>query len=191
MPIMSSRPWEQITDVEAKGYYEEHIRKEPAEKVFRDILAGTREHARVLLPWNRKLPPCHEGLYQKPKKEVLAAYKKLLGLRHREKAFVYGSFRVLSRRKDRFVYVRALEGRTFVVDCNLSPRPCRPYRLRGRWRLVYDTLQTCPPKRLNGQGKRGGAQPMKTGITGEETGGKRPVKGMLQGYEARIMRLER
>ena len=182
---------EQITDVEAKGYYEEHIRKEPAEKVFRDILAGTREHARVLLPWNRKLPPCHEGLYQKPKKEVLAAYKKLLGLRHREKAFVYGSFRILSRRKDRFVYVRALEGQTFVVDCNLSPRPCRPYRLKGRWRLVYDTLQTCPPKRLSGQGKRGGVQAMKTGITGEETGGKRPVKGMLQGYEARIMRLER
>ena len=130
---------EQITDVEAKGYYEEHRKKEPKEKVFGDILAGTREHARVLLPWNKKLPPCHEGLYQKPKKEVFAAYRRLLLLRHQEKAFVYGSFRVLCKRKDRFVYARAFSGQVFVVDCNLSPRPCMAFPLKGSWQVVYGT----------------------------------------------------
>ena len=130
---------EQITDVEAKGYYEEHRKKEPKEKVFGDILAGTREHARVLLPWNKKLPPCHEGLYQKPKKEVFAAYRRLLLLRHQEKAFVYGSFRVICKRKDRFVYARALSGQVFVVDCNLGPRPCTAFPLKGSWQVVYDT----------------------------------------------------
>lgn len=151
---------EQITDVEAKGYYAEHRKTRPEEKVFADILAGTREHARVLLPWNRKLPPCHEGLYQKPKKEVFAAYRRLLRLRHEEKPFVYGTFRVLCRKKNRFVYERALEGKAFVIDCNLGEKPIRAYPLKGKWKIVYDTV---PGRDKAGRGR------------------------MLQGYEARIV----
>ncbi|MCM1135070.1 MAG: alpha-glucosidase [Clostridium sp.] len=149
---------EQITDVEAKGYYGEHIKKEAEEKVFADILAGTREHSRVPLPWNKTMPPWHEGLRQKPKKEVFNAYRRLLRLRREEKAFVYGGFRVLCRRKNRFVYERALEGKVYVVDCNLGKKPCLPFLLKGKWKVVYDTA---------GNGK----------------GGK-----LLQGYEARIIK---
>lgn len=159
---------DQITDVEAKGYYAEHVGKESEEKVFADILAGTREHARVLLPWNKKLPPCHEGLYQSPKKEVIAAYRRLLRLRHEEKAFIYGSFRVLCRKKNRFVYARVLNGKVYVVDCNLGRKPCQAFRLKGNWKIVYDTARI---------GKRAD-----TG-RGTATLG----KGMLQGYEARIL----
>ncbi len=169
---------EQITDVEAKGYYAEHIGKEPAEKVFGDILAGTREHGRVLLPWNKKLPPYHEGLYQEPKKEVLAAYKRLLRLRHEEKALVYGSFRVLSKKKDRFVYVRALHGRVFVVDCNLGKKPCRAFPLRESYEVVYDTAGP----RGNGENGRFPADP---------AAGRKGERGLLQGYEARIIRIMR
>ncbi len=150
---------EQITDVEARGYYDEHVKKEPAEKVFATILAGTREHARVMLPWNEKLPACHAGLRQEPKEEVLSAYRKLLRLRREEKAFVYGAFRVLDRRKDRFVYARKLGERVYVVDCNLGGKPCRAFSLKGKWKLVYDTVRA------------------------EE----RTVR-TLQGYEARILR---
>ncbi len=130
---------EQITDVEAKGYYEEHIKREPRERVFAAILAGTREHGRVLLPWNETLPACHVGLQQTPKKEVLLAYKELLALRHREKAFVYGEFTLLCKRKDRFVYERTLGNRAFIVDCNLGAKSCRAYLPKGRKRLIYDT----------------------------------------------------
>jgi oligo-1,6-glucosidase len=150
---------EQITDVEARGYYAEHVKKEPAEKVFATILAGTREHARVMLPWNEKLPACHAGMRQEPKEEVLSAYRKLLRLRREEKAFVYGAFRVLDRRKDRFVYARKLGERVYVVDCNLGGKPCRAFSPKGKWKLVYDTVQA------------------------EE----RTVR-TLQGYEARILR---
>ncbi len=150
---------EQITDVEARGYYDEHVKKEPAEKVFATILAGTREHARVMLPWNEKLPACHAGLRQEPKEEVLSAYRKLLRLRREEKAFVYGAFRVLDRHKDRFVYARKLGERVYVVDCNLGGKPCRAFSLKGKWKLVYDTVRA------------------------EE----RTVR-TLQGYEARILR---
>ena len=147
---------EQITDVEAKGYYAEHIRKEPEERVFATILAGTREHARVLLPWNKKRPPCHEGLYQKPKREVYQAYKRLLHLRHQEKAFVYGAFRVLNRQKDRFVYARKLGDRIYVVDCNLGAKPCRAYQVRGRKELVYDTVNKSGASRVNANSEKSG-----------------------------------
>lgn len=150
---------EQITDVEARGYYDEHVKKEPEEKVFATILAGTREHARVMLPWNEKLPACHAGLRQEPKEEVLSAYRKLLRLRREEKAFVYGAFRVLDRHKDRFVYARKLGERVYVVDCNLGGKPCRAFSMKGKWKLVYDTVRA------------------------EE----RTVR-TLQGYEARILR---
>ena len=132
---------DQITDVEAKGYYAEHIKKEPEEKVFAAILAGTREHARVLLPWNKKMPAWHEGLHQEVKEEVYRAYRRLLHLRHEEKAFVYGDFQVLNKRKDRFVYTRKLGAKTYIVDCNLGAKPCRAYEMKGCRRLVYDTLQ--------------------------------------------------
>ena len=46
----------QITDVEAKGYYEENILKKSHREVFDTLVAGTREHSRILLPWNEKLP---------------------------------------------------------------------------------------------------------------------------------------
>ncbi len=158
---------EQITDVESKGYYEEQIKKEPREKVFARILAGTREHTRVLLPWNEKLPPCHAGLRQEGKAEVTRAYRSLLRLRHQEEAFVYGRFRVLCRKKNRFVYWRALHGRVYLVDCNLSEKPCRAYEWRGRSQLVYDTRK-------------------RTGAAGAGKTGR-----MLGGYEARILRLLR
>lgn len=130
---------EQITDVEAKGYYAEHIQNEPEEQVFATILAGTREHARVLLPWNEKLPPWHKGLRQQPKAEVLEAYRELIRLRHEAKALVYGTFRVRNRKKDRFVYERELDGQTYLVDCNLGAAPRKAFPLEGRWELVYDT----------------------------------------------------
>ena len=127
--------------------------------MFARILAGTREHARVMLPWNEKLPPEHEGMRQEPKEEVFTAYRRLLRMRHKEKAFVYGTFRVLNRKKDRFVYARKLGERVYVVDCNLGGKPCRAFSLKGKWKLVYDTVRA------------------------EE----RTVR-TLQGYEARILR---
>lgn len=153
---------EQITDVEAKGYYEEHTESESEEAVFARILAGTREHCRVLLPWNKNLPEWHQGLYQEPKREVFLAYRRLLRLRREEKAFVYGQFHVLSKGKDRFVYERRLGDTVYVIDCNLGKKPRMAFPLKGQWQPVYDS----------------------------EKGSKRRSKEelrMLQGYEARIL----
>lgn len=158
---------EQITDVEAKGYYEEHIGREPPEQVFAVILAGTREHARVLLPWNERLPSCHEGLRQEPREEVFEAYRELLRLRRQDETFVYGDFRVLNRRKNRFVYQRTGKKTVYIIDCNLGSRPCRAFALQGQWELVY------------GLGKAGNGGPERNQF--------RDTK-KLGGYEARIWR---
>lgn len=130
---------EQITDVEAKGYYEEHIGTESAEKVFATILAGTREHARVPLPWNRTVLPCHAGLHQEPKAEVTAVYRSLIELRKNTRALVYGDFKVVNRKKDRFTYERTLDGESYLIDCNLGARPCRAQTRQGSWEKIYDT----------------------------------------------------
>lgn len=130
---------EQITDVEAKGYYEEHIGTESAEKVFATILAGTREHARVPLPWNRTVLPCHAGLHQEPKAEVTAVYRSLIELRKNTRALVYGDFKVVNRKKDRFTYERTLDGESYLIDCNLGAKPCRAQKRQGSWEKIYDT----------------------------------------------------
>ena len=69
---------DQMTDVEAKGYYEEKCQTQSPEKVFKELLAGTREHCRVLLPWNKTVNPCHEGLKQDIDHKVTTEYMKLI-----------------------------------------------------------------------------------------------------------------
>ncbi len=118
---------EQITDVEAKGYYEEHIQKESHEKVFQTILAGTREHTRVLLPWNDTMPEYHAGLKQEIHQEVFRVYQELIAHRKKHPALVYGEFEVLKKSKNRFVYARRLGEEQFVIDCNLGAKKRRAY----------------------------------------------------------------
>ena len=130
---------DQMTDVEAKGYYEEKCQTESPDAVFARLLAGTREHCRVLLPWNEKLPSYHEGLTQEIKEEVQQAYKDIIKLRRSDKTFVYGEFEVLNKKKNRFVY-RRYDGNTeYVVDCNLNKNACKSYSLNDGYGLVYTT----------------------------------------------------
>ena len=128
---------DQVTDVEAKGFYAEHIEKQSHEEVFKTILAGTREHARVLLPWNETLPEYHEGLHQDVKEEVLDTYRELLALRRSDETFVYGDFTVLDKKKDFFTYSRKLGDREYVMDCNLGKEKRRAYPPGKAYELVY------------------------------------------------------
>ena len=94
---------DQVTDVEAKGYYAEYLEKMSEEEAFQKILSGTREHTRVLLPWNETYPKYHEGLKQNIREDITKTYRELIALRHLDPAFVYGEFTVLNKEKDRFV----------------------------------------------------------------------------------------
>ena len=132
---------EQVTDVEAKGYYAQYLETMSEKEAFDKILAGTREHTRVLLPWNEKLPEYHEGLVQNIRKNIVEVYKELIGLRHSDQVFVYGEFIVLNRKKDRFVYERSLDGASYLIDCNLGKETKKAYSTAG-YQCIFTTGST-------------------------------------------------
>jgi len=132
---------EEVYDVEAKGKYAELIEagKTP-EEAFKVILSGTREHTRVLLPWNEFPTGTRPELIQKARTEVTDYYKEIIALRKQEPALVYGDFTVLDKSKDRFVYKRTYEGREFVIDCNLGEKERKAWKHDGyEMVLLYDT----------------------------------------------------
>lgn len=128
---------DQITDVEAKGYYAEHIMNKSHEEVFKTLLAGTREHTRVLLPWNEKMPEYHAGLKQESKEEIQQFYRELIALRHSDDTFVYGDFAVLNRKKDRFTYARRQGDAEYIIDCNLGRQEKKAYPVGREYELVF------------------------------------------------------
>lgn len=128
---------DQITDVESKGYYKEYLQTKTPEEAFKIIVAGTREHARILLPWNTSVNPCHEGLAQEVNPEITEVYRKLIALRKSDKTLVYGDFEVLNRSKDRFTYRRKWNDEVYLVDCNLGKHKQKGYISKGGYELVY------------------------------------------------------
>jgi len=128
---------DQITDVEAKGYYTEQIEKKSHDEIFKILLAGTREHTRILLPWNEKLPPWHEGLIQKINPKITEVYRQLIQMRHSDKTLVYGDFTVINRKKNHFAYQR---GNDYLIDCNLSENNEKPTPVSKDWQLIFPKM---------------------------------------------------
>ncbi|MBP3398185.1 MAG: alpha-glucosidase, partial [Erysipelotrichaceae bacterium] len=128
---------DQITDVEAKGYYDEQIQKKSHDEVFKILLAGTREHTRILLPWNKTLPAWHQGLLQKANPKVTEVYQKLIQLRHSDQSLVYGDFKVLNKKKNHFTYTRDDK---YLIDCNLSEQNEKAFSVSKEWQLIYPKI---------------------------------------------------
>ena len=129
---------DEITDVESKNYYAEHLAKgEDEDEVWKTILSATREHGRVLLPWNEKLPSYHANVQQEPKEEITDLYKMLIELRNAHKVFAYGGFEVLDSSEDRFVYKRSLEDEVYIIDCNLGNCYRQCYDYGESYEIIY------------------------------------------------------
>ena len=103
---------DEITDVESKGLYKKLTRTMTPEEAFKVILAGTREHSRLPMPWEEA----------EKHREVTDFYKEIIGLRRSNPAFIYGDYKLLSGKKDEWMYERTLGDDTFVVECNLSDK---------------------------------------------------------------------
>ena len=115
----------QIQDVESRNLYEEFCRTIGEEEALRRILAGTRDHARLMMDWQ-------EVCRQKNDREsIYYFYKKLIALRKKYPALVYGEVRIVHKeKKNFFAWFRELGNEAFYVECNLSEkqrkRPPRP-----------------------------------------------------------------
>ena len=118
------RSIEEITDVESRNLYQELLQKMTPEEAFREILSGTREHARVLLPWGDYPAGFPAHLIQRADPEITEAYRFLIALRRESKTLLYGKFEPVDLSKDRFIYKRIPEekGDAYAVECNLSKR---------------------------------------------------------------------
>lgn len=134
---------EQITDVESKGKYKELCSKMNKDDAFKIILAGSREHARILLPWNKAPNENSQKVAffenQEIHSDVEDVYKKLIALRKENLALVYGNFTLLNKKHDRFTYLREYKGETFLIDCNLGKKIRRSFKISRNFNLIFDT----------------------------------------------------
>ncbi len=103
---------EQITDVESKGAYQEYIKTMSKEEAFKKILAGTREHARLMVPWEEI----------DTRKEIWNFYQNMIKMRKEHETFVYGEFILISDKKNHWTYQRKDEYGRYIIDCNLSDK---------------------------------------------------------------------
>ena len=142
---------EEITDVEAKGYYQELLKKgKKEEEAFKILAKGTREHGRILLPWEETLKNASDIVKsQAPDMEIHETYKKLIALRKEDETLIYGDFTLLCDKKDRFVYKRSLEGKEYIIDCNLGKKVQKAYPVESGFELVYESGKFEQKQKLN------------------------------------------
>lgn len=114
----------EINDVESRNLYEELCRTKSEEEAFRTILAGTRDHARIMMDWQQ------ETEQKKDRDSVYYFYKRLISLRKKYPMLVYGDVEfILPGEKNLFAWTRA---DCFYVECNLSDHTIRrPQRPKG------------------------------------------------------------
>lgn len=131
---------EEITDVETKGMVAElRAKGKSEEEILHTILAGTREHTRILLPWNEYPADFRAEMRQQINTKITDVYKELIALRKSDKTLIYGDFKVLDDSKDKFTYSRTLGGTTYIVDCNLGKGVQRAYAHTEGFELIFAT----------------------------------------------------
>lgn len=126
---------DEIQDVESINYFKELQEKgKTKEEAWHTILAGTRDHARRMLPWNEEEKP---SLRQYPDEEITNTYRYLIHYRKKHKTLIYGNFKVLCKAKNRFTYERYDDHGDFIIDCNLSYKPVNGWKVSSEYELVW------------------------------------------------------
>jgi len=126
----------ELNDVESKNYYRQlQEQGKTPEEAWHTVLAGTRDHVRQMLPWNDAEVPEH--LKQTIDLNITNMYQKLIALRRSHKALIYGEFKVLDKRHNRFVYSRGNQEEELIIDCNLTDREVIPYQVNASYELIW------------------------------------------------------
>ena len=136
-----------LRDVESLNFYEIWRKEMGDAAAFRRILAGSRDHARTPMQWEKAkyagfstVEPwigtdedykiCNVEDQMKREDSVLNYYRKLIQLRKSHPVLVYGETAFVNRKvRDLFTYYRRDEQAVFYVECNLSRKQLKR---RGR-----------------------------------------------------------
>jgi len=111
------RSIDEIKDVESLGLYAELVKTVSAEAAFKRVLSGTRDHARIPVPWDEiaKQRADDDSLWN--------FYRRIIAIRRSSPALVYGKLDFLwPKDKTLFVYTRSLSGNSFYIEANLGTR---------------------------------------------------------------------
>jgi oligo-1,6-glucosidase len=106
---------DEISDVESLGLYDELIKTMPPETAFKQVLAGTRDHARSPLRWDEiEAQRGRAG-------SVWSFLRDMIALRRSSKALIYGKLEFMHPKdKTLLSYTRSLPGSSFYIEANLS-----------------------------------------------------------------------
>lgn len=120
----------ELRDVESLNLYKEFCETMSEAEAFQKILSGTRDHARVMIDWEETKSQ------EQDRDSVFCFYKKLIRIRKKYPALVYGDVEFFHvRRKNLFAWGRTLGKEQWYVECNLSSRrirrPRRPEGFQG------------------------------------------------------------
>ena len=129
---------DELKDVEVKGFYKKMLSMgHTPEQAFARVKSGTRDHARMLLPWNEAAEDLPGHLAQEADEKILHAYRYLIRLRKKNRTLIYGEFKTLDRRKNHFTYQREDEDGCFVTECNLSAERIRSHFRPDAYECVF------------------------------------------------------
>lgn len=139
-------------DLKAKGHEEE--------KILQTLHASTRDHARIVMPWDKSPGKgfstsqpwigaeigdgslnCADEMADPD--SIYHFYKTLIDLRKTYKDLVYGTFEVVYRhQKDYLAYYRHGKEKTYFVDMNLSDKAIKPKEKTYLYKLVLGNYPT-------------------------------------------------
>jgi oligo-1,6-glucosidase len=116
---------DQIKDVESLNLYNKLIKTKSTEEAFKTILAGTRDHARANIDWN------------KTDNGVSEYYHKIIKIRKENPVLMYGDIKFVKiKRKDLFAYYREYENVKYYIEINLSNKQLKRKILKNHFLIL-------------------------------------------------------
>ena len=150
---------EDLRDVESLNLYKELSAAMEKKAAFEKILAGTRDHARTGMPWDKSKDggftsgtPWIKGdedfqrfnveAELEDKDSVLSFYKELIAFRKAHKALIYGEFEVINEKtKNLFTFKRKLGEEVYFIECNLSSEKLKRFSSITEYKLILSNYK--------------------------------------------------
>ena len=151
---------EELKDIESLNLYKELVKTVGEKEAFNKVLSGSRDHARVPMPWNASKnggfttgTPWITGdedyktynveAEQQDEHSVYHFYRKLIALRKNSKTLIYGDVKIVDEKiQDLFTYYRSLDGQHFFIECNLSNHCIRRVKKVTGYELVLSNYKS-------------------------------------------------